>query len=105
MGTRLFLVSMLLVRLDVALSMEPTDLELTVFLTWSSLDVLVPRPLLKTPNQGRLLDLSLTTLARHPLLTLTSSDTPTEGSTLQKSDSRCRKPCRLMLQFSELVQS
>merc|ERR1719309_1755486 len=83
--TRLFLVCMLLVRLDAALSMEPTDLELTAFLTWSSSDVLVLRPLLKTPSQVRLLDHSLTTPVRPQLLTLTSSDTPTEESTLQKS--------------------
>merc|ERR1712131_93975 len=100
--TRLFLVFMLLVRLVAVLSTEQTDLELTAFLTWSSLDVLALRPLLRTQSQVMLLDLYLTMRVKLQLLTLTSSDTPMEVSTLQKSDSRCRKLCRLMLQSSEL---
>merc|ERR1711915_991726 len=54
----LCLVFMLLERLAAAQSMVLTDWELIAFLTWLSLDVLVPKLLLKTQSQEAVGELS-----------------------------------------------
>merc|ERR1712051_162081 len=98
--TRSLKVCLPAVKLHVLQSMVPTDLELTLSLTWSFSVADAPRLLERTSNLARLSVSCPLMLAKRALPTSTCLDTLLEALAQLRLDWKCSRPCKNTLLFS-----